>query len=93
MPPHRFTDSDSRRGLAAMRSGGWGRVQVAVRRAFIVSPGQPLTTTQLAQWAYPRVGTLQQWQRYNVRRVASAVAARVGRRKPGGLLWRPKTHT
>ena len=79
----RLTAKHSQLGLSKMRSGRWGRVQVAVQRAFI-SNGRPITTTQIGEWTYVRTGKA--WQRAHVIAVASRVADRVGRLNPGGIL-------
>jgi hypothetical protein len=89
MARHRLNNNHRRLGLSKMRAGGWGRVQVAVRRAFLARPG-PLTTTQIGQWAYARAGELKAWQRGHIIAVTSKLARRVGRLNPGGILWKPK---
>jgi hypothetical protein len=87
---HLFTEMERRSGVAAMRQGNWGRVQRAIRWAFTAEGNRPLSTMQLVAWAYPRVRAVQCWHRQNVRRAVSRVATRIGRRNPGGLLWRLK---
>jgi hypothetical protein len=44
--PHRITDNARLLGLAKMKSGGWGRVQTAIQRAFLAYPGRLLTTAE-----------------------------------------------
>ena len=47
-----------------MRNGGWGKIQVAVRRAFFANPW-PQTTSQLVEWTHPRGA--ERWQRQHGR--------------------------
>jgi hypothetical protein len=60
------------------------QVGKGIWRAFVTH--QELTTAELAQWSYPRGP-----QRANlwwIRRLAAKYADRVGRRWPGGIVWR-----
>jgi hypothetical protein len=59
------------------------RLERQVRRAFIA--GDTWTTRQLAEWCWPR-GTRPNWWR--VREHARMWAVPIGRRYPGGILWR-----
>jgi hypothetical protein len=90
MPPYLLSKNDRMRGVVAMRQGGWGRIQVAINRAFIASHGRPLTTMALVGWAHPRVREVGRHHRYSVRRAVSRMATRVGRRNPGGIVWKLK---
>jgi hypothetical protein len=71
------------------------RLQTAIRRAFVVSIGQPLSTVELVRRCYPRsaqTGKLQRSHCVNVRRAAALVAVRVGRGCGYGppILWAPR---
>ena len=63
----------------------WGRVRVAVRRAFIVSNGQPICVGAVLARAYPRLrqGQLKHWHRWSARRALLQVAAIIGRNRFG----------
>jgi len=82
---------DLNRGWASRRLGAdrrEGRLQRAVRRAFIAS-GKPLTTRELVQWAYPRLKQVPDIQWRYVRLAAERWAVRVKpRSRP--LRWRAK---
>jgi hypothetical protein len=57
------------------------RLQTAIRRAFIVSSGQPLSTIELVRRCYPRAeqtGKLRRSHCVSVRRAARKVAVQVG---------------
>jgi hypothetical protein len=71
-----------------------GRIRRAIRRAFIVSDGQPLTTTEILRRAYPRFKCYPSGHRHGLRRAlrqeAIAIARmRLGRGRP--CLWLPLT--
>jgi hypothetical protein len=73
---------------------GTGRIQVAIRRAFIVRPGE-WTTRELFQWTHARRlfqgrTSYRDRQHYSraVRRAAEQMCERVGRRWPDGIVWR-----
>ena len=85
------------------RHNGWAGATVAVERlgtiqrriwrAFVAKPSAKLSTTELVALAYPRLaaGELKWSHRYAVRRAAARVAERVGRKRPGGLVWAAKS--
>ena len=77
------------------RRYGWrdSRLQVQIRRAFIISGGQPLSTAELVRRCYPRsaqTGKLKRSHCVNVRRAAALVAVRVryGRGHGPPILWK-----
>jgi hypothetical protein len=45
-----------------------GKIQLRVRRAFIVSNGEAVAFGTLALWAYPRAAKLAHWQRWSIYR-------------------------
>ena len=64
-----------------------------IRRAFIVSNGQPLTTGDLMKRCYPRGYDYSSWRYAEVRLAASRYAVRIGRSKTSSgrpWLWAPK---
>ena len=70
-----------------------GRIKRAIRRAFIVSEGKPLSTTDLRAWAYPRGrGGYRNGdaQCERIRRAADGLCERVGHADTVGkpILWR-----
>ena len=72
-----------------------GRVQLRVRRAFLASPNRELTTRELMEWTHSRrlyQGQDSHRERHNycraIRRAAERYAVRVGRVRPGGVVWR-----
>ena len=60
-----------------------GRVQRQIRRAFIASNGQPLSTSTLIRWCFPKLKTLPSWHYKSVRVAAARFAKRVGRSENG----------
>jgi hypothetical protein len=71
------------------------RLQTAIRRAFIVSSGEPLSTVELVRRCYPRVeqtGKLRRSHCVSVRRAARKVAVQVGYGRGYGppILWELK---
>jgi hypothetical protein len=71
-----------------------GRVQKAVRRAFIMSDGKPLSTSDLMRWAFPKLdGRYEQlWRYWSVHRAAERYAIKIGRADRGygpPVLWAP----
>jgi hypothetical protein len=66
-----------------------GKIERKIWRAFIAEPGSELSTIELVQLAFPRLpaGELKRSHWYSVRRAAESVAFRVGRKRPGGLVW------
>ena len=61
-----------------------GHVQRQILRAFIASDGQPLSTSTLIRWCYPRLKTLpKSWQYKVVKLAASRFAKRIGRSENG----------
>jgi hypothetical protein len=71
-----------------------GRIQRGIRRAFIVRPGV-WTTRELLEWTHALrlyQGRRSHRERHNycraIRRAAERMCERVGRRWPGGVLWR-----
>ena len=73
---------------------GRGRIQLAVQRAFIASPTDVLSTTQVFEFALVRVrrDRWRQRNRWSVVRALDQVADRVGRSRGPGRpwLWRVK---
>ena len=74
-----------------------GRVQLGIRRAFIVAPDREWTTRQLMELTHTMPlyrGGRSHRERHNycrsIRRAADRLAIRVGRRWPDGILWRRK---
>jgi hypothetical protein len=66
-----------------------GRVQRQVRRAFWEEP--ELSTTELLGWVYPAWALLGERRTKNIwrtRQEARRYADIVGRRNPGGFIWR-----
>jgi hypothetical protein len=61
----------------------WGRVRVAVRRAFIVSNGQPVCVRDVLVRAYPRLRRFNDWHRWSARRALLQVAVVIGRNRFG----------
>jgi hypothetical protein len=86
--------SPSREHLIAISSRSRiGRLRRAIKRAFIVSNGQPLTTTAIMRRAYPRMRRVPAGYRWGLRRAlrqeAVAIARmRYGRGRPN--LWVPR---
>ena len=70
--------------IAAMRHR-IGKVQLRVRRAFIVSNGEAVTFGTLTLWAYPGAAKLTHWQRWSIYRACKKYAVSTGRRG----LWAP----
>src|SRR5262249_935983 len=72
------------------------RVRVAVRRAFILSNGQPITGRMVLERAFPRLKRFKHWHRWSARRALLQVATVVGRHRYGRgrpNLWAPKDAT
>ena len=72
---------------------GRGRIQVAVRRAFLAAGSDELTTSQVYDYALPRVRAdlWRQMQRCSVLRVLDQLCHRVGRdRAHGAIIWKLK---
>jgi hypothetical protein len=68
-----------------------GRVQRQIKRAFIASNGQPLTSTELLRWCWPR--ERRRWHYKELMVAASRFARRIGRSQTGSgraYLWAPK---
>jgi hypothetical protein len=69
-----------------------GFVVLGVRRAFRARPGKTLSSRELLAWTYPRGAGKPLRERCNhfrsIRRVASKMCVRVGRRWPHGVLWK-----
>jgi hypothetical protein len=74
---------------------GMGRVQRAIWRALVASNGRPLSTRELAAWAWPRLtGELQNKHLSSICHAAARVAARAHRawrgrfsKTKGGRYW------
>jgi hypothetical protein len=72
-----------------------GRIKKAIKRAFWVSPGKALSTTDLRAWAYPRGrGGYRNGDAQDeaIRQAAEKLCERVGYAKTVGnpILWRLK---
>jgi hypothetical protein len=66
---------------------GRGRLQIAIRRAFMVG-GAELTSSQVYDWAYSRRRShLSEAVRWSVHRILRQVADRVGRAPTAGRPW------
>jgi hypothetical protein len=74
-----------------MARHGHGRIQRQVRRAFIAHPDRQFTTAELAAWCYPHMTAApQRKHRWAIVRAAQAMAVRVGRRWPGGVIFKAR---
>jgi hypothetical protein len=72
-------------------NAGRGRLQAAVRRAFIAAGGEPVPSSVFYDWSYPGRNRLSQLHRHAVWRVLVKVADPIGRVPPyGAWLWRLK---
>jgi hypothetical protein len=72
-------------------SRGRGRLQVQVRRAFLVH-GPVVSSSALYDWCYPRRRRLTQRRRHSVWRILVTIADPIGRVPPhGAWLWRLRT--
>lgn len=60
-----------------------GKIQRAIRRAFIASDGQPLRPRDLVRFAYPELEQFRSWHFWSIRRAAPRYAIKDGR------YWRP----
>ena len=70
---------------------GLGKIKRRIFRAFIANPGARLTTGDIIRWCYPRRRGPIRWQHYlSARRAAEAVAVKIGRTYPGGIIWELK---
>jgi hypothetical protein len=73
-----------------------GRLVSAIKWAFVMSRGEPLTTGDLLRrcylWEWISREGHQQWQRANVRRAAGRLAINVGRAASRGrpIVWAPR---
>jgi hypothetical protein len=80
-----------RRPFTAPRQG---RLKDAIRLAFVISRGKPLTTGELMNRCYPASVLLgdKRWYRQNVRRAALKLAVPCGRSHKRGrpILWAPR---
>ena len=82
-----------RMGANSSRNRGRGRLQVQVRRAFLVAGSNELTTSQVYDYALPRVRAdmWRQMHRCSVLRVLDQLCHRVGRdRAHGAIIWKLK---
>jgi hypothetical protein len=76
--------SPSRAHLIAISSKSRiGRLRRAIKRAFIVSNGQPLTTTAILQRAYPRFTRIPCGYRWGFRRALRQEAVAIARMRYG----------
>ena len=84
-------DSARMRAIAA-RKRGRGRIQVAIRRAFISANGKPCVARNFLRWAYPWADDYCDWMRWSVHRALPAIAVPVGRSKARGtpIVWAPR---
>ena len=59
---------------------------------FVAEPSAGLSTADLVRLAFPRLDAAAiKWSHWSsVRRAAASVAVRVGRRRPGGIIWAAK---
>jgi hypothetical protein len=65
-------------------STGRGRIQLAARRAFIVSNGEPVTTGDIRRFAFPRATYCEPSHCFSIRRALDRDGYRVvGDRKQG----------
>src|SRR5262249_23195815 len=88
----RFPDRTSRLPKPLGKTPRIGRIQRAVRRGFIASQGEPLSTSQLVARAYPRLKAFAIWQYAQVRSAAARWCVRIGRvrgRRGIAVLWSP----
>jgi hypothetical protein len=80
---------------AAVHGPETGWLKDAIRFAFVMSRGKPLTTAQLVDRCYPEYLVLlgdESWYRQNVRRAALKLAVPCGRSHKRGrpILWAPR---
>ena len=69
-----------------------GRLRIAVRRAFIISNGQPISIADVLRRAYPRLKRVPCGHRWSVRRALLQDAVVIGRNRYGRgrpNLWAP----
>ena len=71
-----------------------GRLLSAIEFAFLLSHGEPISTTDLVRSCYPAehiFGGLKSWHRSNVARAARRVAVPIGRGRTKGrpIVWWP----
>jgi hypothetical protein len=67
-----------------------GTIQRRIWRAFTAEPSAELSTADLVRVAFPRLRGFRKSHWSSVRRAAEKVAVRVGRRRPGGIVWAAK---
>jgi hypothetical protein len=70
-----------------------GRIKLAVRREFILSNGNPITTPQVLRRSYPRQKRFTCWHYLAARRALRQVANVIARNRFGRgcpCLWAPK---
>jgi hypothetical protein len=81
---------------APFTSAREGRLKSAIRWAFWISRGEPLTTGQLLVkcyiWEWLTEKRFKPWHRTNVHRAADRLAVRIGRASSQGrpILWAPR---
>src|SRR5262245_20888662 len=69
--------------LIASRKRPNARIRTAVRRAFILSNGKPITARQVLERAYPRLRRFKDYHRWSARRALLQVAVVVARNRFG----------
>ena len=70
-----------------------GRLRIAVRRAFIISNGEPICIADVLKRAYPRLKRVPCGHRWSVRRALLQDAVVIGRKRYGRgrpNLWAPR---
>ena len=71
---------------------GLGKIQRRIKRAFVANQGALLSTSDLICWCYPRRAEPVGFKhRISAWRAAKAVAVKVGRIYPGGIVWQLKS--
>jgi hypothetical protein len=71
--------------LGIGKSKGRGRIQIAVRRAFIAH-GDVITSSDVYRWCRGN-GVFGQWERWSITRVLMTMADRVGHGTGRGRPW------
>ena len=83
----RFHDSAYQSAIAS--ENRFGRIRVAVRRAFIVAGDKPITAREVLVRAYARAKHYTDWQRWSVRRALLRDAIVIGRKRFGEFSEKP----
>src|SRR5262245_3772564 len=71
------------RGSVMASKSRMGRIRLAVARGFILSDGQPITSRQVLERAYPRLNRFRAWHYLAVRRALRHDAIVIARNRFG----------